>query len=144
MELEGLGLVGLFIASFLSATLLPFSSEVILILFLSQGFSPVLVFISASLGNGFGGMFNYFMGFYIQKINWFSRIHKREKLQKFKNWIDSNGSFLAFFSWVPFVGDPLLVAMGFLKSPRFATLFWMWTGKLVRYFVVILLYMYFR
>ena len=144
MELEGLGLVGLFIASFLSATLLPFSSEVILILFLSQGFSPFLVFLSASFGNGFGGMFNYFMGFYIQKINWFSRMHTLEKLQKSKKWIDSSGSFLAFFSWVPFVGDPLLVAMGFLNSPKFATLFWMWIGKLVRYLVVILLYLYFR
>ena len=54
MELEGLGLVGLFIASFLSATLLPFSSEVILILFLSQGFSPFLVFFAATLGNEAG------------------------------------------------------------------------------------------
>jgi membrane protein YqaA with SNARE-associated domain len=144
MELEGLGLVGLFIASFLSATLLPFSSEVILILFLSQGFSPFLVFFAATLGNGLGGTFNYFIGFYIQKAKWFSRIYTLEKLQKFKKWIDSSGSFLAFFSWVPFVGDPLLVAMGFLNSPKFATLFWMWAGKLVRYLVVILLYLYFR
>jgi membrane protein YqaA with SNARE-associated domain len=48
------GYPGLFIASFLASTILPFGSEGIVVLLVSQGFNTMTVVMVASIGNFFG------------------------------------------------------------------------------------------
>ena len=63
------GYYGLFSISFLAATILPVSSEIIFIALLTSNLNPLLLLLSASLGNWIGGMTNYYLG-YLGKIEW--------------------------------------------------------------------------
>ena len=142
MALESLGLFGLFLATFLSATILPFSSEAILLFFLTKGVDPKICLSIATLGNSLGGASNYFIGRLGNPL-WLKRIGVKENtISKNEKWINKYGSRIAFFSWVPFLGDPLLVVLGYFRSNLINTLMWMILGKLLRYVLVYLIYYY--
>ena len=53
--------------------------------------------------------------------------------------IDRHGSFLAFFSWVPLIGDILTLSLGFFRVNFKAVAFWILIGKLTRFIVLALL-----
>ena len=142
MDFHSLGYFGLFCSSFLSATILPFSSELILVYFLTHSFSPAICFLVASSGNSAGGALNYWMGYFGKKW-WFDKVKYSltdDKIKKYQKY----GSYLAFFSWVPIVGDPFLLGLGFLKTSPSKTMFWMILGKLMRYFILIYFLTYFN
>ena len=142
MALESLGLFGLFLATFLSATILPFSSEAILLFFLTKGVDPTICLSIATLGNSLGGASNYFIGRLGNPL-WLKRIGVKENtISKNEKWINKYGSRIAFFSWVPFLGDPLLVVLGYFRSNPIYTMMWMILGKLLRYALVYLIYYY--
>ena len=128
------GYFGLFIASFLAATVLPFSSELLLSIMLSKGASLELSLTVATMGNWLGGISSYALGRFgkWKLLERFFGLQKTriEGLQKrVKSW----GSFLAFFCWISVVGDLFAVGLGFFKIsfPRVA--FWMFLGKIIRY-----------
>lgn len=138
MELFSIGFIGLFSASFLSATILPMSSEGILLLMLSQQYDPVSCLIIATIGNSLGGITNYGLGIFGNAL-WFKRFGiKEEKLMTFQKRIQKRGYLLAFFSWVPFIGDPMTVALGFFKAPFIPVLFFIISGKFLRYLIFVL------
>ncbi|MES2589903.1 MAG: YqaA family protein [Bacteroidota bacterium] len=134
---ESYGLIGLFLICFLAATILPFSSELILLYFLSlEQFDPLTLLLIASLGNCLGGTTNYFLGYYGNKIF----LKKVNFQNKFLIQFQKYGFYGAFFSWIPFIGDPLLIALGFLKTALWLTFFFMCFGKILRYAVLIYFY----
>lgn len=142
MAFESLGLFGLFLATFLSATILPFSSEAILLFFLTKRVDPTICLSVATLGNCLGGATNYFIGKLGNPL-WLKRIGVKENtISKNEKWINKYGSRIAFFSWVPFIGDPLLVVLGYFRSNLINTLMWMILGKLLRYVLVYIIYYY--
>ena len=142
MAFESLGLFGLFLATFLSATILPFSSEAILLFFLTKGVDPTICLSVVTLGNCLGGATNYFIGKLGNPL-WLKRIGVKENtISKNEKWINKYGSRIAFFSWVPFIGDPLLVVLGYFRSNLINTLMWMILGKLLRYVLVYIIYYY--
>ena len=142
MAFESLGLFGLFLATFLSATILPFSSEAILLFFLTEGADPTICLSVATFGNCLGGATNYFIGKLGNPL-WLKRIGVKENtISKNEKWINKYGSSIAFFSWIPFIGDPLLVVLGYFRSNPIYTLMWMILGKLLRYTLVYLIYYY--
>ena len=138
MELISLGYLGLFLASFLSATILPMSSEGILLLMLSKGFDPWMCLLTATVGNSMGGLTNYGIGM-LGDPKWFKRFGINEgKLNSFEIKIQRYGFWLAFLSWVPFIGDPLTVALGFFRVPFKKVFVLLVLGKFIRYFALIL------
>jgi membrane protein YqaA with SNARE-associated domain len=142
MALESLGLVGLFLATFLSATILPFSSEAILLFFLTKGVDPTVCLSIATLGNSLGGASNYFIGRLGNPL-WLKRIGVKENtIAKNEKWVIKYGSPIAFFSWIPFLGDPLLVVLGYFRSNPTFTFLWMVIGKFLRYLLMYLIYYY--
>jgi membrane protein YqaA with SNARE-associated domain len=142
MALESLGLVGLFLATFLSATILPFSSEAILLFFLTKGVDPTVCLSIATLGNSLGGASNYFIGRLGNPL-WLKRIGVKENtIAKNEKWVIKYGSPIAFFSWIPFLGDPLLVVLGYFRSNPTFTFLWMVIGKFLRYLLMCLVYYY--
>jgi membrane protein YqaA with SNARE-associated domain len=144
MELQSWGLFGLFCASFLAATILPFSSEAILLFFLANNVDPWICLIIVSSGNILGGMTNLGVG-YLGNPLWISRLGvKEDTILKRKRWVEKHGSYLAFFSWVPFIGDPLLVILGYFRSPFWYSVTWMILGKVLRYALIIALYSYWK
>lgn len=134
--LENLGLFGLFLACLLSATIIPLSSEAIVAGAMALGYSTPVIVGVASLGNTVGGMISFYMG-WLCKWEWLERWFKvkREKLESFRGHIEKYGVWAALLTWLPFVGDPLAIAMGFMRLNPLWTCLIMFVGKLLRYFV---------
>jgi len=130
------GYLGLFIASFLGATIIPFSSELVFSLLIIKGYDFNLSLLVATTGNWLGGLSSYFLG----RLGRWSTLEKyfrlkKEKIVKFKTNIDKWGSLLAFFCWLPIVGDPIAVGLGFFRTNYVLVAIWMFIGKLIRYIV---------
>lgn len=140
---QELGYLGLFISSFLSATLIPLSPEIVLSVLIVKGFNIPLSIIIATLGNWFGSIFTYFIGRIgdWRKIEKYFKI-KKERVFNFKIKIDRYGSFIAFFSWMPFLGDILALSLGFFKVNFTKVSIWMLFGKTIRFIVVSILIYY--
>jgi membrane protein YqaA with SNARE-associated domain len=130
------GYLGVFFACFLAATIVPFSSEVVVLAMLTQG-DPFVVIFFASLGNWMGGMSSYLIGlagnmFLMKKFLKINLV----KLTLYEKYVQSYGSVLAFFTFLPFIGDLLAVALGVFKTSWLSVAFYMLLGKTIRYIVV--------
>ena len=81
-----LGYWGLFLASFLSSTIVPMSSEVALVTLIALGLNPIWCVLIATLGNSLGGMTSYGLG-YLGKWEWLEKYFRtpKEKVEKFQN-----------------------------------------------------------
>lgn len=131
-----LGYFALFLSSFLAATVIPFSSEAILSGMLLAGYSLPLILVLATLGNWLGGLTSYYLG-YLGKETWIQKYLRipQEKTDRFKKLINGKEGWIAFFCWLPFVGDVLAVSLGLLKVNPFRTFVGMLIGKALRYIV---------
>ena len=129
-----LGYLGLFIACFLTATLVPLSPEVVLAVLIAKGFNLQLCIIIACMGNWLGGVTTYYIGRIgdWKKIEKYFRI-KKEKVYSFKEKIDRWGSVAAFFIRVWW---RYFRALGVFKVDAFKVSLWMLIGKSIRFFVV--------
>lgn len=131
-----LGYLGLFIASFLAATVVPFSSEVVFSGLIAAGFDDWTCIWVATAGNWLGGMSCYYLG-RLGKIEWIEKyLHvKRESMDKFTTKLHKYGDWFAFFSFLPGVGDIIAVASGYFRCRWWVVAVAMLLGKLVRYIV---------
>lgn len=138
--LEKIGLIGLFIGTFLAATVMPFSSDALYIGALAAGINPIATLVVGTLGNWLGGVTTYFIG-RLCKWEWIEKHFKvkPETLDKQKSRIDKYGVWVALLSWIPFVGDVIVIALGFYKTPAVWTLFLMLVGKFGRFAIYTLL-----
>jgi len=136
-----LGYLGLFIASFLAATVVPFSSEFIFSAMVFSGLDAWTCVWVATLGNWLGGMTSYYVGL-MGKIEWIEKyLHiKKEKMENAAVKIQKYGDWFAFFSFVPFIGDVIAVATGFFRCKWWKVAISMLVGKFARY----ILWMYFN
>ena len=131
-----LGYGGLFLGSFLAPTILPLSSEVVLAAMVIGGFDPVACVVVASAGNWLGGMTSYFLG-YAGKWAWVERLFagNRDKVARVRAWVDRYGACAALLCWLPIVGDPLVIALGFVRSPVLKVSLYMLVSRSLRYVV---------
>lgn len=133
------GYFGLFISSFLAGSIIPFSSELVMIALVQVGLSPAICVVFATLGNTLGGMTCYYMG-YLGKVEWIEKYFKvkREKVEKMQAFLQGKGALMAFFAFLPFVGEAIAIALGFMRSNVALTVSSMFVGKLIRYAVMLL------
>ncbi len=121
------GFIGLFLASFVSATVLPGGSEVVLVAVLHRHPELLLQAVAvATVGNSLGGMTSYLLGRMIP-----NRADRRAVL-----WLHRYGYWALLFSWLPLLGDALCVGAGWLRFNPYASLVLLATGKLARYVLV--------
>lgn len=142
--LQEWGYIGLFIGSFLAATVIPFSSDILLIGILLAGGSPVASLVVATSGNWLGGLTSYWLG-YLGKWEWIEKWFgvSEEKIMKHKHRIDRYGSLLALMSWLPFVGDIFAIGLGFFRTSFWKSAAFMLIGKGARFFFWVLLFLKF-
>lgn len=135
-ELIELGYLGLFIASFLAATVVPFSSEVVFSAMVFGGLNAWKCVFIATAGNWLGGMTCYYIG-HLGKIEWIEKYLriKKEKLDGFMGKLHHYGDWFAFFSFLPGVGDVIAVASGYFRCRWWIVAVSMLLGKFVRYIV---------
>jgi membrane protein YqaA with SNARE-associated domain len=131
------GYWGLFAASFLAATILPFSSEALFCFMLLKGYDTGACLLIASVGNTLGGLTCYYMGYWA-KWEWLEKYFgiARVKTERFANRARTFGPLTALLCWLPFVGDLLAVALGFIRSNVTLVAICMFVGKLGRYAVL--------
>ena len=135
--LSELGYPGLLLASFLAATILPLSSEVVLSVLLLNGLSPALLITVATIGNVLGSFTNYAVGYwggglYARKVLKISEQEFARSEQRFRKY----GVVSLLFAWVPVIGDPLTVIAGVLRVRLLWFFLLVTAGKLTLYIVV--------
>lgn len=142
MELFSWGLIGLFGGSFVSATLIPFPSEGILIGYFELGYSVWACVAIATVGNTMGGLTNYAIGRFGSSELIVKRFKLNEKrLNAWEKRFSKYGHFIGLLAWLPLVGDPMIVALGLIKVRFWPLAAMIFVGKLVRYIVLALIYL---
>lgn len=132
------GLWGLFLASFLAATILPFSSEAVLAAMALGSWSGQTLLVVASIGNTLGGMTNYAIGRWIPGQRLFKRLLvDPARTERWRGAIQRHGPWTALLCWLPVIGDVIAIALGFFRAPIVPSAALMFIGKAVRYAVVL-------
>lgn len=135
------GLWGLFISAFVSATILPGSSEVVMAALVTA--YPALAwqaFGVATAGNVLGCLLTFGMGYAGREgYERFQRVKfnvdlRSANAQRLQRW----GPPALFLSFLPLVGDALVLAAGWLKMPLWRSLAWIAAGKGARYLALVL------
>ncbi|HDR2760327.1 TPA: DedA family protein [Enterobacter mori] len=126
-----LSLASLFASSFLSATLLPGNSEVVLVAMLLSGVSqPWLLVLIATMGNSLGGLTNVILG------RFFPLREKSRWQEKAVGWLKRYGAATLLLSWMPVIGDLLCLLTGWMRISWGPVLFFLCLGKALRYVLV--------
>ena len=135
------GYWGMWLISFLSGTIFPFTSDVLLLFFLGMGLNPVALVIVSTIGNTMGGMTCFFMG-RMAKGSWLSKYFRLspEKAEKASVYIRKYGYWAALISFVPVLGETLLVLLGIMRVTWWKVAIVMAVGKLVRYSFITISY----
>ncbi len=130
------GYLALFLASFLAATVLPFSSEAILSGMIVSGYDVNGCLLVATLGNWLGGVSSYYLG-WLGKVEWIEKYLriKHEQIVKTQKRIAGKELWISFFCWLPGVGDVIAVLLGLLKVNAWYSFIGMLLGKMLRYIV---------
>ncbi|OPX56334.1 membrane protein YqaA, SNARE-associated domain [Oceanospirillum multiglobuliferum] len=134
-----LSYLSLFFSALLSATLLPGSSEALLLILLQDEQANLyLLWAMASFGNVLGSIINWSLGrfgYHWRHHKWFpvSAQALESAAVKYQRW----GKASLLLAWVPIIGDPLTLIAGFLKTPFLHFVILVALGKSLRYALLI-------
>ena len=136
---DDLGLWGLFASSFISSTLFPGGSEVVLgVLAAQHRYDAWLLLATASAGNTLGAMTTWLLGALVaRRLPPDRRLTeaRRRALARVRRF----GSPVLLLSWLPVVGDPLCFAAGYLRLSWLGSLVFIAVGKAARYAAILFL-----
>jgi membrane protein YqaA with SNARE-associated domain len=122
-------LAALFVVAFVSATILPANSEVVLVAVLSAHPGRQMEAIAiATIGNTLGGLTTYALGRLLPR--------RAQPAPRVLARVRRHGAWALLLSWLPLVGDALCAAAGWLRVPLLAATIAIAAGKLARYLVV--------
>lgn len=132
------GYTGMGVAAFVAGSVLPFSSETLLVGLLLAGLKPWPLFVTATLGNVLGSMFNYWIGTF-GRLEWIERyLHvKREKIERTQRWLRGHGAWMGFLCFLPVVGSALSVTLGYMRANPYLSFLSITLGKALRYAILI-------
>ena len=132
---------GLFVSAFVSSTLFPGGSEVVLLSLAAEQLHPMSsLLLAATVGNALGGMTSWGLGRWLV-VRFPGRSLTQSRQQAALKHLQRYGSPLLLLSWLPVVGDPLCVVAGWLRISPFWSLIFITLGKGGRY--ALLLWMMF-
>lgn len=130
--------VGLFLAAFGAATLLPLQSEAVLVgMLLSDQYITSMLLAVATFGNVLGSALNWILGRSVELFR-----HKRwfpvsaSKLEKAQHSYLRYGRWSLLMSWIPIIGDPLTVVAGIMREPFWSFMLIVTLAKGMRYLVL--------
>lgn len=116
-----------FVSAFVSATLLPGNSEIVLAAALKAGATPGAAVAVATLGNTLGGLTTYGIGRLLP-----SRMPEGKAIARVRRY----GAAILLLSWVPIAGDALCAAAGWLRLNWLGCTLAMAAGKAARYALI--------
>jgi membrane protein YqaA with SNARE-associated domain len=125
---DALPLLSLFASSFLSATILPGNSEVVLVaMLLAKVSQPWWLVVIATMGNSLGGLTNVILG------RFFPQRKASRWQERATGWLKRYGAAALLLSWMPVIGDLLCILAGWLRLSWGPVLFFLCLGKALRY-----------
>ena len=135
------GYLGMGVLAFLSGTVVPITSEVLLVFFLKLGLNAIGITLVATLGNTLGGITCFMIGYltnkqHVQKL--FKIPDKRMKRADIM--IQKYGYWTAGISFVPLIGETLLVMLGVMRVDKYKVIAVMAAGKFIRYVSITISY----
>ena len=105
---------GLFFSAFIAGSILPFSSEAVMIVLVHMGLDP------------------------LGKSEWITRLGVSEKqLARARRFLAGRGALMAFFAFLPTIGEAIAIVLGLMRSNVWLTGGSMLAGKALRYIVVL-------
>ncbi|PCI43063.1 MAG: hypothetical protein COB51_12055 [Moraxellaceae bacterium] len=133
--ISDLPLWGLFLSAFISSTIAPGGSEILVASLANQAtYSSAMIVSIATLGNTLGAITTYGLG------RWLGIKYTSEKLHKYNRAIErvkKYGSASLLVSWLPIIGDGLCFAAGWLKIPLLYATLLILLGKAARYSAIV-------
>ena len=128
---------GLFTSAFISSTLAPGGSELVLAyLVLNTDISYILLGTVATTGNTLGALTTYLLGYFPAhglSARYADKLHNPRAIALLRKW----GMFTLLFSWLPVIGDAFCFAAGWLRLSALPATAFIITGKALRYSVLI-------
>ena len=135
LALPRFGLSTLFVAAFISATLVPVGSEAALygLLRLNPDLFWSAVFV-ATAGNTLGGAVDWWMGYGAHKV--VDKYGHSRSHVKAIDWLERLGPKACLLAWLPVIGDPLCAVAGWLRMSFWPCVGYMLIGKFLRYLIM--------
>ena len=132
------GYVGLFLSAFVAGSVVPFSSEAVMVILTGMGLNPLGCLVAATAGNTLGGMTCYWIGM-AGKREWITRYLgvSDEKLARAERFLAGRGAMMGFFAFLPYVGEAIAVVLGLMRSNMALTAASMPVGTALRYAAVL-------
>jgi putative membrane protein len=132
------GYWGMFLSAFLAGSVLPFSSETVMLGLLAAGVDPVPLLIYGSIGNVMGGMVNYGLG-RLGKLEWLKKYFhlKQSSLDRAYKFMGGHGAWMGFFAFLPILGSAITVVLGLTRANLPLSVFSISLGKVIRYALLI-------
>ena len=128
------GYWGLFLSAFIAGSVLPFSSEAVMVVLVSMGLDPAGSIAAAALGNTLGGMTCYWIG----TLGRITRLGvSTRQLARARKFLSGRGALMAFFAFLPTIGEAIAIVLGLMRSNVWLTAAAMLAGKTARYIVVL-------
>ncbi len=135
---ETSGYLGLFVAAFVAATIIPAQSEAVLTaLILTDNYSIAMLVLVASIANIAGSAMNWCLGRGLVRVRsrrWFPA--SEAQLSRATAWYAKYGLWSLLLSWVPFIGDPITIVAGILRTPFLSFILIVGFAKILRYIAV--------
>ena len=131
-------LAGLFLSALSSATILPGSSEALLLVLMAHGIDLSLLWAVATLGNVLGSIVSWWMGRAVLQFadrRWFPVAPDR--LTQAQRWFARYGQPILLLTWLPIVGDAIALAGGTLRVPLLSFVILVAIGKGLRYAIIL-------
>ena len=132
------GYWGMFLSAFLAGSVLPFSSEAVMLGLLAAGVDPVPLLIYGSIGNVMGGMVNYGLG-RLGKLEWLKKYFrlKQSSIDRAYKFMGGHGAWMGFFAFLPILGSAITVVLGLTRADLPLSVFSITLGKVIRYALLI-------
>lgn len=137
--LKDYGYLGMGIMAFLAGTVVPITSEVLLVFFIGIGLNAVGLTLAATIGNTLGGVTCFMIGYLTtkEKVQKFFKVPDR-RMKRADMLIQKYGYWTAAFSFLPVLGEVFLLSLGIMRVNRFKVISLMALGKLFRYSLVVI------
>lgn len=128
------GYWGMLISAFIAGSILPFSSEAVMVGLQAAGLEALPLVIYASIGNVLGAMVNYAIGM-LGRMEW---IHKylhvsSEQIEKTQKLMAGKGACVGFLAFLPVIGDCITIVLGLTRANIPISIISIAIGKVLRY-----------
>lgn len=138
--LSSYGYWGMLAAAFLAGSVLPFSSEAVMLALIAAGLDPWILMVYGTVGNVLGSVVNYSIG-RLGKTEWFEKyLHvSPSSMERARRFMKGRGAWMGFFAFVPLLGSAITILLGLMRANPVITFTAITLGKIVRYVVLVLL-----